>query len=101
MRLIRQRRRDSLTNGAVWGFVTGGVFGVVVGLLVAPELGAEVIPIFGAVYGGIGSGTGVAVDALVKGQQVVYAGPAHTARRLAVSPIVAGETRGFSLSFSF
>ena len=59
------------------------------------------IPIVVAFYGGIGSGTGVALDALVRSSQVVYAAPVHATRRIAVSPIVAGETRGVSFSFGF
>ena len=99
MRLIRQRRQDSLANGALWGFAIGGAlaaFGAA-----SADLSAGLIPIVVAFYGGIGSGTGVAVDALVKSPQVVYAAPGRSARRLAVSPVLAGETRGFLLSFSF
>ena len=99
VRRISQRRQDSLANGALWGFAVGGAlaaFGAA-----SADLPAGLIPIVIAFYGGIGSGTGVAIDALVKSPHVVYLGPARSARRLVVSPIVAGETRGVSLSFSF
>jgi len=41
----------------------------------AADLGEGFIPIVVGVYGAMGSGTGVAIDALVKSSQVVYAQP--------------------------
>lgn len=99
MRLIRQRRQDSLASGALWGFAIGG--GLAAFGAAFTDLPAGLIPIVVAFYGGVGSGTGVAVDALVKSPQIVYAAPARSTARLALSPVLAGETRGVLLSFSF
>jgi hypothetical protein len=98
---IRQRRDDRLANGAAWGFGIGGGLGLLLSLAIADEVesgGAWPLLVAG-LYGGIGTGIGVGVDALIKGQQVIYAKRASAAStKFTVSPIVGAGRRGVQIS---
>jgi hypothetical protein len=77
---IRQRRPDSLANGAKWGFIVGAGLGLLAGLTLASEYdgnGSALIPVLALAYGGIGAGTGAGIDALHSGQQVIFAARAR------------------------
>jgi len=79
--IIRQRRGDSLANGAWWGFGVGAALAAAV--LVAytacdlcdGELGPGEAAAAIGVYGAMGAGIGVGVDALIHRQQVIYRRP--------------------------
>jgi hypothetical protein len=75
---IRQRRQDSLGNGALVGLACG------VGLVGVAALSSDVSgpdadwALLGAVfYGGLGAGIGVGIDALITREQDVFRGPAR------------------------
>jgi hypothetical protein len=79
--LIRQRRGDSLANGAWWGFGIGAGLAVAVlraytacdvcdGELGPGEAAAAVI-----VYGAMGTGVGVGIDALIRRHRTIYRRP--------------------------
>jgi hypothetical protein len=78
---IRQRRADSLANGAWWGFGVGaGLAGLVLVAFAACDIcDGEVEPGVAAaavgLYGAMGAGIGVGVDALIRRQQVIYRRP--------------------------
>jgi hypothetical protein len=83
---IRQRRGDSLANGAWWGF------GISAGLAVvafsscdecwdSPGFALGII----AGQGAMGAGVGVAIDALIRGQHTIYRRPAGSAAGLTMS----------------
>jgi hypothetical protein len=103
IRTIRQRRQDSLANGAKWGLGIGAGLGVAAGVAVASghESTGALIPILAMVYGGIGAGVGVGIDALVLGNQVIYFKPAASSAKLSVSPLVTPRRRGVFLSVGF
>jgi hypothetical protein len=103
IRTIRQRRQDSLANGAKWGLGIGAGLGLAAGFALAAGDGnvSAVIPIIGLVYGGLGAGVGAGIDALVLGNQVIYFKPANTSAKVTVSPLVTRERRGVLLSFGF
>src|SRR5688500_18411606 len=66
VRDIQQRRSDSLANGAIWGLAVGSA--IAAGLVAAFWEGSDdAAPAIGfiAMYGGIGAGIGVGVDALI------------------------------------
>jgi hypothetical protein len=79
--LIRQRRGDSLSNGAWWGFGIGA--GLAVAVLLAytacdlcdGELGPGEAAAAISVYGAMGAGVGVGVDALIRRPQTIYRRP--------------------------
>jgi hypothetical protein len=80
---ILQRRPDSLANGTKWGFGIGAAFGFLAGLGLAnayDEAHDSALMAVGAlIYGGLGAGIGAGLDAMIAGNQVIYA------RRAAVS----------------
>jgi hypothetical protein len=79
--LIRHRRGDSLANGAWWGFGIGA--GLAVAALWAytacdlcdGELGPGEAAAAVSVYGAMGAGVGVGIDALVRREQIIYRRP--------------------------
>ena len=95
---IRQRRGDSLANGATVGAVAGGVLGILGAILLCAgeDCGAVVIPVL-AVYTAMGTGVGVGIDALVVRQQIVYQRVARTG----FSPVFSGGRKGIAFSVSF
>jgi hypothetical protein len=100
VRTIRMRRPDSLRNGALWGFGAGAAFLVVATLREGDSLGMPTV-LIGAVFGGIGAGMGVGVDAIIMGRQVVYARPGASSARVRVSPLLARDRHGAQLSVRF
>ncbi|HEY5617909.1 MAG TPA: hypothetical protein VIK60_08180 [Vicinamibacterales bacterium] len=71
---IRQRRSDSLANGALWGLGVGVGFTAMVMAGVAHDydvnLGSALLAT--GVYGGLGAGIGVGVDALIRTSTTIY-----------------------------
>ena len=72
IRTIRQRKDDSLANGARNGFAVGATIGFLVGLSGAEYFGGAFIPVMVGVYGGIGAGIGTGVDAMITKNQTIY-----------------------------
>ena len=72
---IRQRRPDSLRNGALWGFTIGGALGLLGGIALSGADGssAAIIPVITLAYGGLGAGIGTGVDAMWSAERVIYA----------------------------
>ena len=98
VRTILQRRQDSLGNGALWGLGTGASLGFLAGSQFGgPGLGT----IVALVYGGVGAGVGVGIDALIAGRQVIYAKPGASSTRVRVSPLLSRDRHGAQLSVRF
>lgn len=102
---IRQRRGDSLKNGAIIGAVAGTSYGLA-GLTLSAMMsdGGDVNKV-GAATGvlfctGIGAAIGVAIDALITRRQVIYQKPSGGSR-VDVSPLVGHEQRGVAVSVRF
>ena len=80
---ISQRQRDSLTNGALWGLGAGAATGFVVSGLGSaaasiwegPDAGVSTghVVTGTVLMAGIGAGIGMAIDALIKSDRVIYA----------------------------
>jgi hypothetical protein len=94
---LRQRRGDSLKNGALIGLATGGAVGMVTcGMChVGPGLGAA------AVYGGIGAGIGVGIDALIRGQVTIFQRPGAAGAKVSVVPQFARSHQSVAVSLKF
>lgn len=94
---IEKRGSDSLKNGALIGLsIGGGLFGSAI----AAATGDAGLAALGAViYGGIGAGIGVGVDALVEGPRVIYAAAASGPRTFQIAPILSRSRKGVLLSF--
>ncbi len=97
--VIRKRQRDSLKNGALYGFVPGAVVG---GLFFAG--GASDYPIFvlgiASLFGLGGAAVGAGVDALMESPRVIYDASA-SAQPLTVSPLLSRHHRGVAVSLGF
>lgn len=101
---IRQRRSDSLANGAKWGFGLGAGLGVLVGAAIATEYedaGAAAIVLGSLLYGGLGAGVGTGVDAMISGNQVIYARRVSSTARVSVAPVLTRERRSVLVSLGF
>jgi ABC-type Fe3+-hydroxamate transport system substrate-binding protein len=102
--MVRQRRQDSLGNGAKWGLGIGAGLGLAAGLAIASEYSearGAYIPILALVYGGIGAGVGAGMDALILSNQVIYFKPPRSSARVTVSPLVTPERKGVLFAFGF
>jgi hypothetical protein len=99
---IRQRRGDSLANGAWIGFASGAGF---VLAAVAAEGGEYVSPgwvILGTgVYGAMGAGIGAGVDALVRHRHVIYDSIRSPPSAVTFSAIVGRKRAGAAVSWKF
>ena len=76
IRTIRQRRDDSLANGARNGFAIGAVIGLLSGLAVYREVGDGWLLFATALYGGVGAGIGTGIDAMITHDRTIYVAPA-------------------------
>ncbi|HEX7137589.1 MAG TPA: hypothetical protein VF219_07075 [Vicinamibacterales bacterium] len=79
----------------------GAGFGLLGGAAIVMEGGSPVfLPIVTVVYGGIGAGIGVAIDALMTTQRTVYDARARQAS-LSIAPVVERERKGVAVSLGF
>jgi hypothetical protein len=102
---IRQRRSDSLQNGAIIGAAAGAGYGLaVLALLASMDDGGGPIPI-GVVTGmvvftGIGAAAGAGIDALITRRQVIYEKPGGGGQ-VSISPLFLDGRRGVAVSVKF
>lgn len=102
---IRQRRDDSLRNGAIIGAAAGAGYGLgILAILASVDDGGGPIPagvVTGmVVFTGIGAAVGVGIDALITRSQVIYrrlSGP----NRVSVSPLFGSGRRGAVITVTF
>jgi hypothetical protein len=105
VRLISERRRDSLANGALIGLAVGGVGTGLACLASADGQDEGWCGLAALVYGGIGAGIGVGIDALIPGKKLVaYRAPGSAGSpqsRLSIAPVVAPRAKGVAVSLAF
>jgi hypothetical protein len=103
---IRQRRGDSLKNGAIIGAVTGGGLGTLGAVALCSHgwcrgNGAEVAAAI-VFCTGVGAAAGVGIDALFKPTQTIYRAPGQTAfNAVRVVPLLGGGRKGVAVRWSF
>jgi hypothetical protein len=102
---IDQRRRDSLGNGALIGFLVGGGLAATAVLASCGNDRSYVNLCEGAVplaligmWGGLGAGVGV--DALIVHSQTIYRAAAPVSSRVRVTPLLSAGRRGVLVSLS-
>jgi hypothetical protein len=102
---IRQRRRDSLQNGAVIGAAAGAGYGLA--MLTLASIygdGGDLMPasvVTGMViFTGTGAAIGAGIDALIARTQTIYRKRSGAAR-LSVSPLFGGGRRGAAVTIDF
>jgi hypothetical protein len=88
---IRQRRQDSLVNGAIIGAAAGTAYVVTALAVLSDSDGGDVIiasAIAGTVmFAGMGAAAGAGIDALIARRQVIFQ-RAASGGRVSVSPLV-------------
>jgi len=100
---IRQRRGDSLANGTWIGFASGVGLAVVAVAADGGDYFASPgwVVVAAAIYGAMGAGIGVGVDALVRGRHVIYEQIPNRPPPVAVAPIVGPRRVGAMLAVRF
>jgi hypothetical protein len=94
---IRHRRGDSLGNGALWGLAAG--FGT--GMVMCGRCHVGPGAAMGLVFGGIGTGIGVGIDALIRGDVVVFQRSGSSGMRVSVAPQLAKSHTSVAVSIGF
>jgi hypothetical protein len=99
---IRQRKSDSLGNGALWGLAVGAGVVLVAGLSTAEGPDEDWVWLAAAFYGGVGAGIGVGIDAMIKKDYVIFepsSAPPPTEVRLV--PLLTPKRQGLLVSVAF
>ena len=101
---IRQRRGDSLTNGAIIGAVAGTAYFLTGLALLGDSDGGDVIVstavVGGVLFVGMGAAAGAGIDALITRRQMVYQKPAG-GNRVSVLPLFGHGRRGAAVTVTF
>lgn len=100
---ISQRRGDSLANGTWLGFGIGAGFALIaVGMDNSDFFdGAGWALLAAGVYGGLGAGIGVGIDALIRGRQVIYDHQPAAASTVAIVPLLGAKRAGAMVALRF
>lgn len=101
---IRQRRGDSLANGALIG-LAAGVGTVLVATAALRDASEEIEPGFTAlaagVYGAAGAGIGAGIDALITSEYVVFERGRSAPVAVHIAPLLGRGTRGIGVAIAF
>jgi len=101
---VKQRRSDSLGNGARNGAIAGAAFGTLSAILAdcnSDSCAGERVAVIG-VTTFFGVGIGVGVDALITRMHVVYRRPlGRTSVRFNIAPVIDKRQKGIALSVRF
>jgi hypothetical protein len=101
---IRQWRHDSLKNGTLIGLGVGVGLGLIGTIAYCNDgwgdCGGEAVAVV-AIWGGLGAGIGVGVDALIPSKQTVYIGPRAASNRIKIRPVLDRYRKGAAVAFSF
>ena len=105
---ISQRRPDSLKNGALWGlgagaasgFIISGVGSAAASIWEGPDARVPVGPVLAGtvLMAGMGTGIGMAVDALIKRDRVIYARSSAPVT-VGIAPFMASGRKGVLFAF--
>ena len=101
---IRQRRDDSVKNGAIIGAVAGTAYFLTMAALLGDSDGGEVIMstavVGGVLCAGLGAAAGAGIDALFRRRQVIYRNPSGE-NRVIVSLLFGYGRRGAAVTVLF
>ena len=97
---VRVRHSDSVINGALIGAGAAVASGLFLCRLSEPweNCRDDVGPMFR--IGAVGTGVGIAIDALIRGRRTIYE-TTQGAARLHAAPIIAGHAAGLQVSIRF
>ena len=102
--LIRQRRGDSLKNGAIIGAVAATAYVLTAIALLGDSDGGDIIVSTAitstVLIAGMGAAAGAGIDALIKGNHVIYRKPS-SGSRISVSPLLGRNRGGVAVTLRF
>lgn len=99
---IRQRKSDSLGNGALWGLAVGAGSALVAGLSTAEGSDEDWVWVAVAFYGGVGAGIGVGIDAMIRKEYVIFQPPSVPPRtEVRLVPLLTPKHQGLLVSVTF
>jgi hypothetical protein len=101
---IRQRRDDSLKNGAIIGAVAGAAYFMTMAAVLGDSDGGDVIVgaavAGGVLFAGLGAAAGAGIDALITRDRVIYR-TGSRGSRVGVSPLFGRGRRGAAVTVRF
>ena len=101
---IRQRRDDSLLNGAIIGAVAGTAYVLTALAVLGDSDGGDMIVgaavAAGVMFAGLGAAAGVGIDALITRRQVIYQKPAGV-NKVSLAPLLGHGRRGAIVTVRF
>ena len=101
---IRSRETDTLRSGALIGLGVGAASGLAL-CAAAEASGPSDYAWCGAIFGAVGAGIGVGIDALTPGRKIVaYRAPGAAgapSARLSIAPFVTPRAKGLAVAYSF
>ncbi len=102
---IEQRRSDSLANGALIGFASGAGASAALMIAIGAEEGEEIEVGFAlmaiGIYGAIGTGIGVGIDALIKKEHVIFRRQPTKGLQVGVAPWLTRHQKGVLVTLRF
>jgi hypothetical protein len=102
---IKQRRSDSLANGALIGLAIGAGASAALMIAVGAEEGEEMEVGFAlmaiGIYGAIGTGIGVGIDALIKKEHVIFRRQPTTELQVGIAPWLTTQRKGVLVTLRF
>jgi hypothetical protein len=103
--MIRQRRDDSLKNGAIIGAVAGTAYYITLAAIFSRysdggDMIVSTAVIGGVMFAGLGAAAGVGIDALITRRQVIYR-KAPGEKTVSVSPLLGHGRRGAAVTVRF
>ena len=96
-------KRDSRWNGTLWGLVVGAALGASLERAFVGEYGRDDVG-YGSVavpFAALGSAVGFSIDALMKGQRIIYMRSAASSKTAKVSPVLDTRRKGIFVSLQF
>ena len=105
VRLVMERRHDSLASGALIGLGVGGL-GTGIACAASGDEGQDQWCLAAAiVYGGLGAAIGVGIDAMIPGKKLVAyrapGAPSAASARLSIAPVITPRAKGLAVAFRF
>ena len=98
-RTIRQRRSDSLKNGALWGVAVGAGLGLLTLIDTEPTAGDVIAST--ALMAGLGTAVGFGIDAIFSSNDLIFVRSPRASARFTVSPFLSRGSAGARVSLGF